>query len=803
MNYIEGGLPTLLKPGSIIDKSFYTKEQKKDLKIMKPIDFILKYLSTYCPYLNTYKTPRSWGDRFFLLESGTGSGKSTNIPPYILLNFYNKRPKNICVCQPTVATARSIPIDTVQYFPKLKLGDNIGYQTGSFKLKPKNKGIIHMTYGTLQQQIKTIPAERFLSKYAVIFIDEVHFRTMPEDNLLMQLKILIQNNWKNPKCPLVILMSATFDKKTFYKYFEIPKNNYIEVVGLSYPIKINFPKYDINNYYYDIVDLVQEINLTNDSDFDTNFTDIIIFLPGNKMINDISRMLHNLNSTIFDKYKKYISILECSGTTIKDSSSYTNKYLFTPINNYKIDIYNTKKNKKNRDVADFKSVKYKKTAKRKVLIATNAIETGFSLDTLKYCIDSGYSTNVSYNPKYDCKQIMVSNITQASALQRKGRVGRKGDGIWFPCYREEIFNKFIKDKIPEIYLEDLTESILDLIQSISNTRLDIEENSKIKEDFNIIKINNEFKKLVYDNKIDIKKLPFINPIQYDSIYNSLEKAHILGYLNSDYNLNLLYIFSTYMRKISLKSKRMILSGFIHGAYIIDLISLACLLELGGWKSINTNKKEPYKLPLKFDNTPAKDLIKDDFINLILVFNLFKKQLKINKNKLLSESIIEWCNNNDYNYKTFMYVIELQYEIVNNLLDNNINIQYNSLKLKDYNLIDIITNNIKEGENEIIKIKKCILDGYRMNLCKYNENEQIYKRFYKPIPSNIGIHNNNNLIKEENPKYIIYDDIVLKYNNKLGNFGITIDNNTNISILTYDIKTKLSANIYPDYNFYYN
>ena len=47
MNYIEGGLPTLLKPGSIIDKSFYTKEQKKDLKIMKPIDFILKYLSTY------------------------------------------------------------------------------------------------------------------------------------------------------------------------------------------------------------------------------------------------------------------------------------------------------------------------------------------------------------------------------------------------------------------------------------------------------------------------------------------------------------------------------------------------------------------------------------------------------------------------------------------------------------------------------------------------------------------------------------------------------------------------------------
>ena len=118
---IIGGLPTLLKPGSIIDKSFYTKQQRNELKTVKPIDFILKYLSTYCPYLNTYKTPRSWGDRFFLLKSGTGSGKSTNIPPEIFLRFYSNKPTNICCCQPTTSTARSIAIDILQYYDKLKL----------------------------------------------------------------------------------------------------------------------------------------------------------------------------------------------------------------------------------------------------------------------------------------------------------------------------------------------------------------------------------------------------------------------------------------------------------------------------------------------------------------------------------------------------------------------------------------------------------------------------------------------------------------------------------------------------------
>ena len=46
---------------------------------------------------------------------------------------------------------------------------------------------------------------------------------------------------------------------------------------------------------------------------------------------------------------------------------------------------------------------------RKIFIATNVAETGLTLSTLKYCIDTGYFNSVEFNPNLGIKLIIQKN----------------------------------------------------------------------------------------------------------------------------------------------------------------------------------------------------------------------------------------------------------------------------------------------------------------------------------------------------------------------------------------------------------
>ena len=57
----------------------------------------------------------------------------------------------------------SIPVDDIAHVPPfikagIKLGENLGYQTGNFIYKPI-QGIIFMTIGVLSQQLKVMSDE--------------------------------------------------------------------------------------------------------------------------------------------------------------------------------------------------------------------------------------------------------------------------------------------------------------------------------------------------------------------------------------------------------------------------------------------------------------------------------------------------------------------------------------------------------------------------------------------------------------------------------------------------------------------
>ena len=121
----------------------------------------------------------------------------------------------------------------------LKLGQDIGYQTGPMKRKAQ-RGFLYMTDGVLLQRLLTLKDEQICSRYSTIIIDEVHSRTIGVDLVLYHIKKLLERYHTLHNCPVVILVSATFETESFLKYFGTPRNHVLQVLGRTFPITTNW-----------------------------------------------------------------------------------------------------------------------------------------------------------------------------------------------------------------------------------------------------------------------------------------------------------------------------------------------------------------------------------------------------------------------------------------------------------------------------------------------------------------------------------------------------------------------------------
>ena len=86
------------------------------------------------------------------------------------------------------------------------------------------------------------------------------------------------------------------------------------------------------------------------------------------------------------------------------------------------------------------------TYKRAIIVATNVAEASVTIDTLKFVVDTGYEKVYTFNEDIMSGVMSVQPISEASRLQRKGRVGRTSDGTVYYMYdkgaREKIKPKY-------------------------------------------------------------------------------------------------------------------------------------------------------------------------------------------------------------------------------------------------------------------------------------------------------------------------------------------------------------------------
>jgi len=815
-------LPTLLRKGFLIPPDYASAVEKTEMADTVPIQYIMNFLSDKTPSrrgTEPRQKAKSFGDKVIVLKSSTGSGKSTALPASLFLTFGERTGKNFVITQPRVLTAIDIATKIPDDYPTIKLDVNIGYSTGSFKRLPKEKGVIFCTVGTVTQQLTSMTAEEFMKRYSYVIIDEVHDRSLETDTCLFLLKKLLKDNFADKECPMVILMSATFNEKIFIDFFEVPRQNFIQVEGQTFHKEVHFPAYSVTDGIKYASILARKIHLENFKDIVENRSvrDILIFVHVNNIVHEIAQEMHQFNSKLYrgevpsvheldqalqhlkvqeksgggGNLKNYILPVELTSATFKlGGLDYQN--LFADMNAVWVPVWKNEK-----EIGEKKPDTWVRPTRR-IIVCTNVAETGVTIDTLKYCIDTGYVMSVEFNPEIDCSLMLEKNVTQGMAVQRKGRVGRKAPGDWYPVFTEETMGKFQENQFPNIIVEDVSNVLLSII--LRESQAQVVPAKKKDRSWYKHALNDPTKYILQQNaSLKFEGMDFIELPSADSINYAIHKLFGLGFIDAQLQVTPFGYYSNQIRFLTLEAKRMIFSGFTHRVNILQLITIATLVEVSP-RLLKSGKKlvVPPILLGPDQSYYFNNGIQDTFIESLCIFELFQEEVAASVRQLYKamlhahgkpvkydcESRIKaWCAKHELDYEGWLLVVQKRDEYISLFLEVGINIFYS----QGETMVQLLRRGFAESLEYIKRIKSCIRDGYGMRLLQWNAHVQGYQSVLRKTTVTVK----SPIISKQNPpQFLVCNDFLVVrsmkgfYEIKAGDFVSVLDNFVDVDETLY-------------------
>ncbi|EKM49622.1 uncharacterized protein PHACADRAFT_179035 [Phanerochaete carnosa HHB-10118-sp] len=396
--------------GPSSSKHAAVQEQRKQLPIAQGADAIIQEMRD---------------NDVTVLVGETGSGKTTQIPQYLLESGL-ARNGMIAVTQPRRVAATSLA-SRVSVETQSQLGSLVGYSVRFADLSSDKTKIKFVTDGML---VRELMSDSELERYSVVIIDEAHERTLRTDVLLARLKgilkkrntVLTEGKGKGkeraPKNPLkVVIMSATLDAEKFSSFFGNAKILYVQ--GRQHPVTIYHAATPQPDYVDAALRTVFQIHT------DQPAGDILVFLPGQEDIESLDKSIQ--------LYAKRLpqdtpGILTCP--LYASLSSLQQQQIFVPAPKHM----------------------------RKVILATNIAETSVTIPW-RACKEKRW---VGRGVGGGFDTLLTRDITKSSAWQRTGRAGREASGSCFRLYTEDAFDALPLSAEPEIQRCSLTASMLQL-----------------------------------------------------------------------------------------------------------------------------------------------------------------------------------------------------------------------------------------------------------------------------------------------------------------------------------------------------
>ena len=354
-------------------------------------------------------------NQVIVVQAPTGSGKTTQLPVILHEAGYSKDGV-IAVTQPRRIAALSVS-EFIARQLKTSYPGLVGYKMRFEDKTDASTKIKIMTDGILLQEMKLDP---WLSKYSVIMVDEAHERSLNIDFVLGLLKRVIA---ARPSFK-VIVSSATMNAERFSDYFGGCPIVTIETDTFPVTMVYDPPAEKVTTATETGCELIlAKIESTIERVLDNREDgDILVFLPGEKIIRDCVRRL------AYASFHSKIHIVPLYGRLPKEEQ----ERVF--------------------DSAPF--------GRKKVIISTNIAETSVTINGVTTVIDSGLAKLNFYNPRSFTSSLTEVPVSKASCQQRRGRAGRTCPGTCYRLYSRDDFEKRPLYTTEEIYRTDLSEVVL-------------------------------------------------------------------------------------------------------------------------------------------------------------------------------------------------------------------------------------------------------------------------------------------------------------------------------------------------------
>jgi len=346
-----------------------------------------------------------------VLEAPPGAGKTTQVPLALLAEPWCTG-KKILILEPRRVAARAAASFMAKQLGE-QVGDTVGYRIRFDNKVSARTRVEVVTEGILTRMIQDDP---LLEHIGAILFDEFHERHLSGD-LGLALALDVQSGVRDDL--RLVVMSATLDGSTLAAFLDAQR---ITSAGRSYLVQVNYFPAERDEA------LALHVRRALEQAVQNHEGDVLVFLPGQREINDVARSLER------EPFSRCNIIPLYGDMPIEQQSA---------------------------------ALAPDPAGKRRVILATNLAESSVTLPGVRVVVDSGLAREPRFDPNSGFSRLETAFISQASADQRSGRAGRVAEGwsyrLWPKSQRLELARS------PEIHNVDLAGLALELAAWGSST----------------------------------------------------------------------------------------------------------------------------------------------------------------------------------------------------------------------------------------------------------------------------------------------------------------------------------------------
>ena len=348
-----------------------------------------------------------------LIKAPTGSGKSTQIPQFVLDSGILPEGKRCVVLQPRRIAARMLA-QRVARERNARLGGEVGYQVRFENITSRETRLTYVTEGVMLRMLLEDP---MLDRVGCIVIDEFHERHLDGDLVLAFARRLQQ---RRPDLKIIV-MSATLVPGPLVDFMQPCK--LLESEGRTFPVEVRYQaalqlKTGYPEPIWDQAARACE-DLANSPGFSG---DMLVFMPGG---HEIRKTIAAIQGRSFARGRRVVPLH--GELTPQDQDA-----AVTP------------------------------GEQPKIIVSTNVAETSLTIEGVKAVIDGGTARIANYDARRGINTLTVQKISRASAEQRAGRAGRLGPGIAVRLWTQREHLLRPECELPEVQRLDLSEALLAL-----------------------------------------------------------------------------------------------------------------------------------------------------------------------------------------------------------------------------------------------------------------------------------------------------------------------------------------------------